>query len=685
MIVLGVNGGGKREEQHDTSGLFDHDAAAAILVDGQLVAAVEEERLNRIKHSNCFPVRAIQYCMDAARVKFDQIDRIAFNGDGRFLEAEGVRRCLMDSEYPVVHDAVGVVANFFERDFGVDVREKIRFCHHHYAHAWSAYALSGFPESLVLSLDGWGDDCCGMVFRARGRHMDALRKYFDSLGWMYGTMIRLLGFGSFDEYKAMGLAPYGDKETFASLFKKGYQLLPDGEYRFEPSAIWNNGVLEDGALHEHARRKGEKFTQIHMDVAAALQAALEEIVLHVLEYFARETKVPNLCLAGGVAHNCTLNGKILQSGMFERVFVQPAAHDAGGALGASLSVAFEEDSASQVYELLQVFLGPDIGSEIEVEQVLRCWSDLIWFEHLDNVTETTAGLLADGHVVGWIQGRSEFGPRALGNRSILADPRPSSNKDRINKMIKKRESFRPFAPAVTEERATEFFDIPRTQASLSFMTYALGVKEEVRQLLGAVTHVDGSARIQCVSRHSNEFFWRLLNRFGEITGIPILLNTSFNNNVEPIVQTVEDALACFLTTDLDELVVGSFLVRRLAASDAQQAIKRFLLSLPVHCRLEKVSQLHEGTRRVQGSFAITHVKERVFASTVLDGGPRSRQLSRHTFNVLLDCDGTSSVGELLNRVDVNLRPGVVAELMRLWTERLVCLAPPRESVDHVPA
>lgn len=675
MIILGLNGGEKREEQPDVAGAFRHDAAAALLVDGQLIAAVEEERLNRIKHTNCFPAHAIKHCLDAVRARLSEIDRIAINSDAWNIEREEMHECVVDPRRPLVDSAEAVVGRLFERDFKCDVSGKIRFCQHHFAHAWSAYALSGFSEGLVLSTDAWGDDCCGMVFRADGKKMTPLRRYHHSLGLYYLNMIQPLGFGRFDEYKAMGLAPYGNRDALSHMFKPIYRLLPRGEYEISQAEC--EAMLRTRDLYKHLRRQGQEFTKLHMDFAAGLQNSLEEIVFHILRHFVAETRLRNLCLAGGVAQNCTLNGKILESGLFENVFVQPAAYDAGGAIGSAYSVAFQEDPATRLTRMSHAFLGPHVGSEDEIAKGLKPWSELVAFEQLGNVTETAAKLLADGCVIGWIQDRSEFGPRALGNRSILADPRPAENKDRINAMVKKRESFRPFAPSVLAERAAEFFELPTTHASLSFMTYSLRVKKEMRARLAAVTHVDGTARVQTVEKATNNKFWHLLHAFGEITGVPVLLNTSFNNNSEPIVNSLDDGVCCFLTAELDYLIVGDYLVRRKGAIKGNLAVENCSVSIPNYCRLERSSKYWQETGRVSTSFALRHVKQ-IANSSSDQSGLQVRELSTDAFYLLLSSDGSHAIRELLD-LSSQSHPGcrrrLVDELLQLWTERLVQITP----------
>src|SRR5262249_21513820 len=348
---------------------------------------------------------------------------------------------------------------------------------------------------------------------------------------LYLGATRHLGYRFGDEYKVMGLAPYGDPHAYRNVFESIYTLEEKGDYSLAPGAVAEYESVNYSAFVNglQPRRRGDNFTQQHTDFAAALQNTLETIVLHVVQYWSKSTGIPNLCFGGGVAHNCSLNGVILRLGLFSDVFVHPASHDAGAAEGAALTVVHQcGRSPRRAVRLISASVGPTLGSAADIAQMLNCWSSLIEVEPQDDVVDKAARLLAKGHVLGWAQGASEFGPRALGNRSIIADPRPKENQTRINSMVKKRESFRPFAPVVTPEAASTYFEIPETRANYDFMSFVVKVREERCAELGAVTHVDQTARLQVINPAGNERFYRLVQRFGEITGTPVLLNTSFN-------------------------------------------------------------------------------------------------------------------------------------------------------------
>jgi predicted NodU family carbamoyl transferase len=558
MLVLGLSGAFGDEDvdlaPYMGNGFF-HDAAACLIRDGELLAAVEEERFNRIKKTAKFPVNAIRACLATAGVAPAEIDAV-----GHFVTEEWFDELfkvvyVMNPEVPI-RSSRELINGFLggRLDFGL-ADDRLVYAEHHVAHAMSSFIRSGFKEALVVVMDGRGEKHSTTIFHGKNGTLESLATYgvAKSLGLFYETSIQLLGYGQGDEYKVMGLAPYGNPETYREKFRNMYELQADGDF------MLRRGVAGDFM----PRRKGEGFTQTHKDFAAALQEALETIAMHVVRHWARQTGLANLCFVGGVAHNSTLNGLILRSRQFQEVFIHPVSHDAGAAEGAALTAALQLGAAPVSQPRMRsASVGPRLGTTAEIEKEIASWGDLLEYERLASTVDTVAQLLADGAVLGWAQGRSEYGPRALGNRSILADARPADNKQRINSMVKKREAYRPFAPVVTAEAAQAYFELPETRANYDFMSFVVNVRQDKKAELGAVTHVDGSARLQIIDSLSNPKFHQLVSRFGELTGTPVLLNTSFNNNAEPIVQTVQDALTCFLTTELDYLVIEDFLIRR---------------------------------------------------------------------------------------------------------------------------
>jgi carbamoyltransferase len=651
MLVLGWHGGVRGGEADDTDfGYSTHDGAAVLLRDGAIVAAIEEERLNRVKHSNFFPARAIRYCLERGGVRLEDVDFITFDAREQIMDAFVTFCGLSDPAQPLVSGRQWL-AELFAREFDVDVVKKLRFCPHHVAHLHGAIHCSGQQRGLAVALDGEGDQLSGMVATFADGKITPLREYSaaHSLGAFYTAMISLLGYRRFDEYKVMGIAPYGDAAAYGALFERFYTLIPDGGFEIIPDAA-KLALVADHGLLPHVRRKGQPFTQVHKNLAASIQQVLERIAMHVFRHYAAATGEKALSYSGGVALNCTLNGKLLYTSLFDDLFVQPAAHDAGNALGAALATSIAEGGTVKRERLTHLFLGTDVGGDDAIEARLEAWSAFLRFEHVPDIAERTAELLAHEQVVGWVQGQSEFGPRALGNRSILADARPAKFKDVINRMVKKREGYRPFAPSVLEERLHDYFEAPVGQQAFPFMMFILKVHEHARSLLGAVTHFDGTARVQTVSREQNPRYHALITAFERRTGVPVLLNTSFNNHAEPIVDSVEDAIVCFLTTGINYLAVGDYLVAKRDVGDA--VYTRLKLRLLPHRKLVKRSKPGGGY-----AYGIESTASSYFAE-------RWVEISPEMFEVLLAGEGSKSIGV-----------AQVPELIELWSQRAVVASP----------
>jgi carbamoyltransferase len=405
-----------------------------------------------------------------------------------------------------------------------------------------------------------------------------------------------------------------------------------------------------------------------MDYAAALQVTLERIVDHIVGHFQTVTGAKRLCLSGGVAHNCTMNGRLACSGRFTQIYVQPAAHDAGNALGAALTVVHDAGLPIGRDLMPNLFLGRHVGSSDEIFSKLQSWRPLIEFEKVPNAAHAAADLLAGGLVIGWVQGKSEFGPRALGNRSILADPRPAENKLIINAMVKKREEYRPFAPAVLEERLHDYFEMPKDTPAVPFMVIVLSVRLQARALLGAVTHVDGSARVQSVSRCDNPLFHALIERFGVLTGVPVVLNTSFNNNAEPIVDSVDDSIATLLTTGIHAVVMGDWLVRKPVQAPGSRAILNLSARVP---------PTHKLVRR---SVAFGKPQFQIEATTSRIPGASMSIISSELFSLLIE-DDMSSISSRCIKKDYTNAGTLLAleeEISNLWAARAVLLEPIRK-------
>jgi carbamoyltransferase len=529
--------------------------------------------------------------------------------------------------------------------------------------------MSGFDESLVVTVDGSGPEGqCTTLWEGRGGRLKPTRNHRTphSLGYFYNTVIHQLGYTIFDEYKAMGLAPYGDPARYRSLLRSMYQLTPDGWFKVVHEQEIAHWTMYAGGLGV-PRRRGEPFTQQHQDIAAALQEAVEAILMHFFQHYRKSSGMERLCYAGGVAQNVTFNGRLASQGLFKEIFIQPAAHDAGCALGAAHAAHRAVAGELALQATRTVYWGSDIGTAAQIEKELRSWDNFVGVRRLADPARETAELLAQGLVIGWMQGRSEFGPRALGNRSILADPRPAANKEKINAMVKKREAYRPFAPSVLEESAAEFYELGGLERS-PYMLYSLPTREAGRRTLGAVSHVDGSARIQTVARDANAASWDLISAFRDLTGVPVLLNTSFNNDAEPIVESVRDGIVCFLTTRLDRLVVGDFLVERHAPD--RMRWDRLVVDLAPSRRLVQSEGLEPPAGR-----QVQHAIESSY------GGHRRLRISETAYRVILGRQPTHTLGMLLDQLGVADEPqraAALAELVRLWEQRAVLLRP----LDH---
>ena len=556
-----------------------HDSAAALIVDGSLVAAVAEERISRRKHTGDFPNGAIQYCLREAGVDLGDVDELVHGFD--YAPYRGVY-----AVDPVSHELYRDVysrealLSLVARDCPGFPPDRVRHVGHHAAHAASAYYTSGWDECLVIVIDGMGEAQSASVYHGRSGHLDRIFQIgaHDSIGILYSIVTLHLGFDfNADEYKIMGLAPYGDPERFCRFFEEAVTLESDGGVRIPLLRANKTREEREHYLATRAllterlvapRAPDAEIVDVHRDVAAALQACLDRTMLHLCGHFAQMTGLRHLALAGGVALNCTANGRLLCSGAFDDIYVQPAAGDDGSALGAALwRAAAAGELRNERFPV--PFLGPGYATQ-EIDAVLTGYGDRVAvtrFASRQDACDAAARLIADGRVVAWYRGRMEFGPRALGHRSILADPGHPEMRDRINAMVKMREAFRPFAPAVSIEQVDRWFEVaPGTE--LPFMIMTVDVRPEHRAALPAITHVNGSARVQTVAARDNPEFHELLRAVGKTTGREMVLNTSFNVKGQPIVNTPREALDTFLTTGIEYLFLENALVSRRAARRA---------------------------------------------------------------------------------------------------------------------
>ncbi len=549
-----------------------HDAAAALVIDGVTVAAAAEERFNRKKHCGDFPSGAISYCLQHADISLADVDEIAHSFDYTRYRKVYSFDPLSEELYKAVLSKEILLKQVALHYPGFS-RERVHQVSHHLCHAASAYFTSGWEECLVIVIDAMGEAQSVSVFHGDKGRLEKIREISvnDSIGILYSLVTFHLGFDfNADEYKIMGLAPYGDPNRYSGVFDKMVECRPDGTIRIPILRLNFTRDEREGYLLTRkwlcdnliARRDpSDPITQNHCDVAAALQACLDRAVLHICGRFAAITGLRRLAMAGGVALNCTANGKLLRSGLFDEVYVQAAAGDDGAALGAAL---YRASLSGVKNERAPVpFLGP-AHSTSEIESAIGEFREKICVTRFEGLAQTcaeAAQLIRQGAVLAWYRGRMEFGPRALGNRSILADPGDSDMRDRINAMVKKREAFRPFAPAVTIEEVHHWFDVP-PMVELPYMIATVAVRDEHRVALAAVTHVDGSARVQTVSPVDNPDFHRLLCAVGKSTGREMVLNTSFNVKGQPIVNTPREALETFLGTGIDYLFLENSRVTR---------------------------------------------------------------------------------------------------------------------------
>jgi carbamoyltransferase len=562
MLTLGIN----YSQMHDSS--------ACMVRDGELLFAVAEERISRVKHDAGFPQQAIQACLDFAKVRTQQIDEVCFGWPHPGVAYRHDLRCFAGGKLPMRYNGVlSSTLHFlsmwhqrggakrFTQQFGA-VKGRMRFVDHHLAHAISAYAHSGFDDAAIVVMDGRGAFEATSIWRGHNGRLEHLQTipFPDSVGFFYSEFTEFLGFHrNSDEWKVMGLAPYGHAGVDLRALIEVSERTNGVPYRVNTKRLIARGALpfaEMTKLLGAARVPESEIQERHKNIAFAVQEACEAAMMSVVRLALAKTGSRNLCLAGGVALNSKANGKIAAFGSIDEIFVQPAASDDGVALGAALAPYLDGRGKLQTKAMRHAYLGPAFDDDA-IETALRTYK--LRYTPVSDAAEPAAELLSQGKIIGWFQGRMEFGPRALGARSILADPRDPEMNAKVNNAVKFREWWRPFAPSLKKEIAGEYLE---SATNSPFMILTAQVRPEKRGVIPSVTHVDGSARPQTVEKEINPLYWRLIDRFGRRTGVPVIMNTSFNLRGEAIVNTPTDAIRTFFSSGMDALVIGNFVVEK---------------------------------------------------------------------------------------------------------------------------
>lgn len=582
LIILGLNA-------------YHGDSSACIVADGKLLAAVEEERFTRTKHWAGFPAEAVRYCLREAQIELKDIDHIAVNRDPKAnLFQKALFTFRSRPSFNIIKDRLRNASKIIDikkrlaEEFKVpaeNLKARFHFVEHHLAHTASSFFVSPFANAAVVSVDGFGDFVGAMWGIGQDKKIEIRDKIFfpSSLGLFYLSLTQYLGFHKYgDEYKVMGLAPYG-KPVYLDKMKQIVLLDNNGRFKLNlnyfthhsngVTMTWAGGEPDMGLVYSRQmekllgapRNKGEPITKEHENIAASVQAMYEEAFFNLLNHVYAQTKIPALCLAGGCAMNSVANGKIFDRTPFKDVYIQAAAGDSGGAIGAAYYVLNQQLGKPRNFVMGKADWGPGFDDNSmnaalsnKKAELKKSNSIIEYIENKNELCKKTAKEIAEGQVVGWFQERTEWGPRALGNRSILADPRKAEMKDILNARIKKREPFRPFAPSILLEKVGEYFEKDYPDP---FMLKVYPVRREKWAVIPAVTHVDGSGRLQTVTKQENPLYWQLIKEFENLTSVPVLLNTSFNEN-EPIVCTPGEALDCFLRTKMDVLVLGNYFIKR---------------------------------------------------------------------------------------------------------------------------
>ncbi|MFQ5510899.1 MAG: carbamoyltransferase [Candidatus Krumholzibacteriia bacterium] len=551
---------------------YYHDAAACLLKDGVIIAAAQEERFTRKRHDQDFPLNAIKYCLNEAGITAADLDYVGFY-DKPFIKFERILYTYLATFPKSLRSFLKAIPVWLRQKLWIpqmikkelDYHGEVLLIEHHLSHAASSFLVSPFEEAAVITVDGVGEWATATIGRGEGRAIELFKeiKFPHSLGLLYSAFTYYLGFKvNSAEYKVMGLAPYGKPKYYDKVLElirfddEGGFKMNMKYFAYDYGLTMTNGRFND-LFGRPVRDPESKLEQFHMDMAASVQRVTEDVVLSMAKHAHAKTGSENLCMAGGVALNCVANGRVLRETPFKNIFIQPAAGDAGGAVGVASYIYNSILDHERNFEWRHAYLGPEFAAD-EIREYLDA-GDAVYKEFPeDELLDRTTDAIVAQKVIGWFQGRMEFGPRALGNRTIIADARNPENKDVVNMKIKFRESFRPFAPTVLEERVSDYFEL---DVPSPYMLLVAQVREDKREI-PSVTHVDGSARIQTINREENRIYYDLVKRFESKTGCPVIINTSFNVRGEPIVCTPHDAYMCFMRTNMDVLVMGRFYLEK---------------------------------------------------------------------------------------------------------------------------
>jgi carbamoyltransferase len=663
MFTLGLAGGldAVHEQRLDTPENYTYDGAAVLLEDGVVVAAIEEERLDRIKHSNKFPVRAIRFCLESRGLSLTDLSSIAYYVDEAAADALLTRMYLTRPEFPcrmrartLMHATLGAALS---GDFD---SAKLRFYEHRLTHAACAMHQSGFEASLVFVIDNAGGLYAGRRGPEGAVSMETLvlTPPAKALQKLCHAILPFLGLGLFEEYKALALAALGDGKIFKAEVGGLYELLPGGEYRLHldrvPALI---AAIEPP-------RSGAELHQRHYDLAASLQRAMEEIVLHILKHYQAVTGLRHLCVAGGMAENVETNSALLYSGLFDEVFVHPAAYDSGCALGAALLASQDDGRPAPQTRVQGVRWGSSLASRSAIDTELRRWSGFLRAEHNNDAVHRAAEMIAGGSLVAWVEGRSDFGSHALGSRNVLALPNSVENAVRLHRALGRPETYRQLALLIREEDVEAWCELPPGYGALPFQTFTVRVRASKYAQVAAALNADGKAKVQTVSRELHPRLWGLLGELEQMKSAPALLSASFNRSSEPTVESIEDAAACFIASGLDYLVAGDLIAERTAASRA--AWMSLTISLPPYTQLVRTKGWSERKRRA--------IRDEI--CTTYAPGPR-KTITQTLGDLLTGLDEEISFADLLARaaLDPEKKSELMNEIIALSSAGMIDLRP----------